>query len=187
MYVIAGLGNPGDKYSYTKHNAGFLAIDRLAEKLDIKVNKIKFKALIGETSYKGEKIILVKPQTFMNLSGEAVREIITFYKVDINNLFVIYDDVDLDIGKLRIRKKGSAGTHNGMKSIIYQIKNDQFPRFRVGISRQPSHMDLAAYVLSKFSNDELKILNDVLDNVSNAVLCAIEKGLDASMNEYNKR
>lgn len=187
MYIVVGLGNPGNKYSYTKHNAGFLAIDRLAEKLNIKVNKIKYKAIIGEGNYKSEKIILVKPQTYMNLSGESVREIFTFYKINIHNLFVIYDDIDLEIGKLRIRKKGSAGTHNGMKNIIYQLSNDDFPRFRIGISSPKENIDLASYVLSNFTKEELKILDKTIDNCAESIMCAIEYDLDTAMNKFNKR
>lgn len=186
MYIIVGLGNPGLKYQNTKHNVGFMSIDILADKLNIKVDKIKFKALIGEGNYKGEKIILVKPQTFMNLSGESVLQIMNFYKVEHSNLFVIYDDIDIDVGKLRIRQKGSSGTHNGMKNIIYLLGYDDFPRFRIGVSK-PQNMDLASYVLSKFSDDEIKLLLPVLDDCTNACLYAIENGLDNSMNKYNIR
>ncbi|EHL16552.1 aminoacyl-tRNA hydrolase [Peptoanaerobacter stomatis] len=185
MYIIVGLGNPGLKYQNTKHNVGFMAIDILSKKLNIKVDKIKFKALIGEGQYKGEKIILVKPQTFMNLSGESVQQIMSFYKAEHQNLFVLYDDIDIDIGKLRIRQKGSSGTHNGMKNIIYLLGYDDFPRFRIGVSRPPQYMDLASYVLSNFTKEEIDILLNVLDNCSEACLYAIEKGLDKSMNKYN--
>ena len=161
MYIIVGLGNPGLKYQNTKHNVGFMAIDILSKKLNIKVDKIKFKALIGEGQYKGEKIILVKPQTFMNLSGESVQQIMSFYKV------------------------GSSGTHNGMKNIIYLLGYDDFPRFRIGVSKPPQYMDLASYVLSNFTSEETNILSDVLDKCSEACLYAIEKGLDKSMNKYN--
>ena len=186
MYIIVGLGNPGLKYQNTKHNVGFMSIDILANKLNIKVDKIKFKALIGEGNYKGEKIILVKPQTFMNLSGESVLQLMNFYKVEHSNLFIIYDDIDIDVGKLRIRQKGSSGTHNGMKNIIYLLGYDDFPRFRIGVSK-PKNMDLASYVLSRFSDDEIELLLDVLDNCTEACLYAIEHGLDKSMNKYNIR
>lgn len=187
MYVIVGLGNPGDRYKYTKHNVGFLVIDYLSKKLDINVNRIKFKSLIGEGMYDGQKILLVKPQTYMNLSGESVREIINFYKIDIKNLLVIYDDIDLDLGKLRIRKKGSAGTHNGMRNIIYQIQKDDFPRYRIGISPPPKNIQLVDYVMSKFTDDEMKKLDEVIRNCSSAVLETIENGIEKAMNKYNIR
>ena len=140
MYVIVGLGNPGKKYENTRHNMGFLAVDVLAEKYDIKVNKIKFKSLVGEGRIAGEKVVLAKPQTYMNLSGEAVREIVDFYKIEPQQLIVIYDDIDIDTGAIRIRKKGSAGTHNGMRNILYQIRTEDFPRIRVGIGLSLIHI-----------------------------------------------
>ena len=185
MYVIVGLGNPGSKYQNTRHNVGFMSIDILADKLGIKVDKIKYKSLIGEGSYKGEKIILVKPQTFMNLSGEALQQIMGFYKVEHKNLFVCYDDIDIDVGKLRIRQKCSSGTHNGMRNIIYLLGYDDFPRFRIGVSKPPKYMDLASYVLSKFTEDEMKNLAPILENTADACLYAIENGIDKSMNKYN--
>ena len=133
MKIIAGLGNPGREYENTKHNVGFLTIDILAEKYGIKVNKIKFKGLVGEGMIGGQKVLLVKPQTYMNLSGQCIREVMAFYKLDPEDLTVIYDDIDLPMGNLRIRKKGSAGTHNGMRSIIYDLQEDGFPRIRIGI------------------------------------------------------
>ena len=133
MFVVAGLGNPGRKYEKTRHNMGFWAVDRLAEKNDIKIKKIKHKALIGDGIISGEKVLLVKPQTYMNLSGESLREIVDYYNVDLSRLLVIYDDFDIEAGSLRIRKKGSAGSHNGMKSIINQLGSQDFPRIRVGI------------------------------------------------------
>lgn len=187
MYIIVGLGNPGERYQNTKHNVGFMAIDVLADKLNIKIDKLKFKALLGEGIYKGEKIILVKPQTFMNLSGESVLQIMTFYKINRENLFVLYDDIDIDIGKLRIRQKGSSGTHNGMKNIIYLLGYDDFPRFRIGVSKPKVNMDLASYVLSRFTDEEMKNLSPVLDNVADACLCAITDGIDKAMNKYNIR
>ena len=128
MYVIAGLGNPGKKYENTRHNMGFITIDQLAEKHNIKTDKLKFKALVGEGRIAGQKVLLVKPQTYMNLSGESIREVMNFYKLEPENLIVIYDDIDIEAGTLRIRKFGSAGTHNGMKSVVYQLQSDRFPR-----------------------------------------------------------
>jgi PTH1 family peptidyl-tRNA hydrolase len=136
MYIIVGLGNPGKKYENTKHNIGFITLDLLAERNDIKINKIKHKALVGEGFISGLKVLLVKPQTFMNLSGNSVREVMEYYKEDIEKLIVVYDDVDIPMGRLRIRKKGSAGTHNGMKSIIYDLQDDGFPRVRIGIGKE---------------------------------------------------
>ena len=136
MYVIAGLGNPGKKYENTRHNMGFITIDQLAEKHNIKVDKLKFKALVGEGRIAGQKVMLVKPQTYMNLSGESIREVMNFYKLEPENLIVIYDDIDIEAGTLRIRKFGSAGTHNGMKSVVYQLQSDRFPRIRLGIGSQ---------------------------------------------------
>lgn len=185
MYLVIGLGNPGKKYERTRHNVGFVTIDQAALKLNIKVEKIKFKALIGEGNYKGEKIILAKPQTFMNLSGESVRELINFYKPDLENVFVIYDDIDLDCGKLRIRKKGSAGTHNGMRNIIYLLGKAEFPRFRVGVSKPSNGQDLASFVTSNFKPEEIKLVGETIDNCVDAIITAIEHGLEKSMNIYN--
>ena len=140
MYVIVGLGNPGKKYENTRHNMGFMAIDLLADKFGIKVDKIKHKALIGEGRIANQKVLLAKPQTYMNLSGESVREILSYYKVDVENLIVIYDDIDIPTGTIRIRKFGSAGTHNGMRSVVYQLKSDRFPRIRVGIGLSLIHI-----------------------------------------------
>ncbi|MDD6919913.1 MAG: aminoacyl-tRNA hydrolase [Eubacteriales bacterium] len=184
MYVVVGLGNPGKQYENTRHNIGFIAIDYLADKLGVKVNKIKHKALIGESSVNGEKIVLVKPQTYMNLSGESVRELMNYYKVPIENLIVIYDDIDTDVGKLRIRKKGSAGTHNGMKSIIYQIRDDNFVRFRIGVGKN-NNIPLDRYVLSGFQKDEVSKLEEVVDRTYLAILETINTDIDMAMNRYN--
>ncbi|MGL5440590.1 MAG: aminoacyl-tRNA hydrolase [Filifactoraceae bacterium] len=185
MYLIIGLGNPGKKYERTRHNVGFITVDQLSLKMGIKVEKIKFKALIGEGIYKGEKVILVKPQTYMNLSGESVKDIISYYKPDFNNVFVIYDDIDLECGKLRIRKKGSAGTHNGMRNIIYMLGKDQFPRFRLGISKPPKGQDLASFVTNNFKDDEIKSVGEAIDNCVEAILYSIEYNIEKSMNKYN--
>ena len=186
MYLIAGLGNPGKQYENTKHNVGFLTIDVLAEKLGIRVSKIKHKALTGEGFISGEKVILVKPQTYMNLSGESIREILSFYKADPERLVVIYDDIDLPMGSLRIRKKGSAGTHNGMKSIIYQIVSEDFPRVRIGIGGERKG-DLADYVISGFRKEDRKTVEDSILRAADAVICTVEKGIDIAMGEYNTK
>ena len=186
MYIIAGLGNPGKQYENTKHNVGFLTIDVLAEKLGIRVSKIKHKALTGEGFISGEKVILVKPQTYMNLSGESIREILSFYKADPERLVVIYDDIDLPMGSLRIREKGSAGTHNGMKSIIYQIVSEDFPRVRIGIGGERKG-DLADYVISGFRKEDRKTVEDSILRAADAVICTVEKGIDIAMGEYNTK
>ena len=186
MKLIVGLGNPGKEYENTKHNVGFLTIDILAEKYDIKVNKIKFKGLIGEGMIGTEKVILVKPQTYMNLSGQCVREIVAFYKLDMEDLVVIYDDIDLPMGNLRIRKKGSAGTHNGMRSIIYDLQDDGFPRVRVGIGGERKG-DLANYVISGFSGDDRKLIEEAIVKAADAVTCLVEDGIDRAMVDYNTK
>ena len=186
MKIIAGLGNPGKEYENTKHNVGFLTIDILAEKYDIKVNKIKFKGLVGEGMIGTEKVILVKPQTYMNLSGQCIREIVAFYKLDMEDLVVIYDDIDLPMGNLRIRKKGSAGTHNGMRSIIYDLQDDGFPRVRVGIGGERKG-DLANYVISGFSGDDRKLIEEAIVKAADAVTCLVKDGIDRAMVDYNTK
>lgn len=184
MYLIVGLGNPGRKYENTRHNIGFIAIDKLAEKLDIRVNKIKHQALVGEGFVGREKIILAKPQTYMNLSGASVKELISYYKLDITRLIVIYDDIDIDMGTLRIRKKGSGGTHNGMRSIIRILGDDSFPRLRLGIGRN-SNIPLDKFVLGNFAKDEIKPMEAVVCKSVDAICTIIEKDLDLAMNRYN--
>lgn len=187
MYIIAGLGNPGRDYEYTRHNAGFLAIDEIAKKLNISVNKIKFKSLIGEGTINGEKVYLVKPQTYMNNSGEAIREIMNFYKVDPENLIVIVDDIDIEFATLKIKKKGSAGTHNGLKSIINLIGSQNFPRIKVGVGQKYESQDLADFVLSKFSKKESPDIENAIDRAAQATFEIIENGIDSAMNIFNKK
>ena len=184
MFVVAGLGNPGRKYEKTRHNMGFWAVDRLAEKNDIKIKKIKHKALIGDGIISGEKVLLVKPQTYMNLSGESLREIVDYYNVDLSRLLVIYDDFDIEAGSLRIRKKGSAGSHNGMKSIINQLGSQDFPRIRVGIGAGGG-LEWKDYVIGRMSEREARLLEHTADRAADAVQCILEKGIDRAMNEYN--
>jgi PTH1 family peptidyl-tRNA hydrolase len=184
MYIIVGLGNPGRDYQTTRHNIGFLAVDRLAEKLGIGINKNKFKALVGSGIVSGQKVMLVKPQTYMNNSGQALREILSFYKIKPENMLVIYDDIDIPLGAMRIRKKGSSGTHNGMKSIIYQLQTDDFPRIRIGTGRD-DNMDLVDFVLGSFSDEEKDEVDRILDQAVEAALCWMEKGIDLAMNRYN--
>ncbi|WP_101772538.1 aminoacyl-tRNA hydrolase [Peptostreptococcus faecalis] len=185
MYIIVGLGNPGKKYENTRHNAGFDVVDKLASKNNIKIDKIKHKALIGEGRIGNEKVIIVKPQTYMNLSGESVVSVLNFYKVDLENLIVIYDDIDLDVGKLRIRKKGSAGSHNGMKSIIKHIGTVEFPRVRVGVSKPDKGRDLANFVLSRVSKDEEIDMMEGIDKAVSTVEEIINSNIDSAMNKYN--
>ncbi|EGC82350.1 aminoacyl-tRNA hydrolase [Anaerococcus prevotii] len=185
MYCIVGLGNPGLKYENTRHNAGFLTIDYLANKFGIDVKKSKFKSLYGQGVISGQKVMLVKPQTYMNNSGEAVREIINFYKFDIDKLIVIYDDIDIEFGTIRIRKKGSAGTHNGMKSIIYQIQDDKFPRIKIAVGKKPEYMDLANFVLSGFTEKEAEVIREEIKLASDSIETMIESSIDMSMNKFN--
>ena len=183
--IVVGLGNPGNKYKNTRHNVGFCAIDVLAEKYGIRVDQLKHKALMGDGSIRGERVLLVKPQTFMNLSGESVREIAEWYKLPLGNMIVIYDDVALPLGTVRIRPKGSSGTHNGMKSVIYQLQSDDFPRIRIGIGEAPENWDLADYVLSKVSGDEAKVIRQSVERAAAAAAAIVTDGVAAAMNVYN--
>lgn len=186
MYIIAGLGNPGKKYVGTRHNMGFEALDAVAAKYDIDIKKAKFNALYGEGIIEGEKAVLVKPQTFMNLSGEAIREFREWYKTDNSQIIIIYDDVSLPVGKMRIRPKGSAGGHNGMKSIIYQLNSDEFTRIKIGVgSPDNPEFDLADYVLGKFSKNEVKELVPVAVKTAEAVGEIIKNGLEKAMARFN--
>ena len=187
MYYIVGLGNPGIQYENTRHNAGFIAIDYLARKYSIDVRKIKFKSLIGQGVISVHKVMLVKPQTYMNNSGEAIREIYKYFDFEHDKLIVIYDDIDIDFGSIRIRKKGSAGTHNGMKSIIYNLEFDDFPRIKVSVGKKPSYMDLANFVLSGFSKDEAKIIEQEVELASYAIEMILEEGIDKAMSMYNSK
>lgn len=186
MYIVAGLGNPGDKYLYTRHNCGFLTIDYLCQEHNIKLTKVKYKSLYGEGIIGGKKVILVKPQTFMNNSGEAISELMSFYKISNENLIIIYDDTSLPVGKLRLRSKGSAGGHNGIKSIISHINSDIFNRIKIGIGA-PLHsdFDLADYVLGSFSKQEQKEMFESFKNASAAVAEIINSGITSAMNKYN--
>lgn len=186
MYIIAGLGNPGKKYTGTRHNMGFEALDAVAAKYNIDIKKSKFNAIYGEGTIEGEKVVLIKPQTFMNLSGEAVREFKNWYKTDTSQIIIIYDDVSLPVGKMRIRKKGSAGGHNGMKSIIYQLNSDEFPRIKLGVgSPENPEFDLADYVLGKFTKDEVKVLIQTAINTADAVGEIIKNGCEKAMSKFN--
>ncbi|MGX4615659.1 aminoacyl-tRNA hydrolase [Clostridioides difficile] len=185
MYVVVGLGNPGKKYEKTRHNVGFDVIDILAKEYNISVTKIKHKALIGEGRVGIEKVLLVKPQTYMNLSGETLIDIYKYYKVDLSNIVVVYDDIDLEVGKIRIRKKGSGGTHNGMKSITKCLGSNDFPRVRVGVSKPEVGQDLADFVLSRFRKEESDNINEALEKAAYAIDSIIRENIDMSMNKYN--
>lgn len=186
MFIIAGLGNPGKKYENTRHNMGFLVIDRLASKNDIKVNKLKHRALVGDGFISGQKVLLVKPQTYMNLSGESLGEVLRYYHAEPQNLIVIYDDFDLAAGTLRIRKKGSAGSHNGMKSVIEQVGSQDFPRVRVGIG-ESGGLDWKDFVLGKVTGGQQQLFSEAASQAADSIMCILEKGIDKAMNEYNKK
>ena len=185
MYIIVGLGNPGKQYEATRHNVGFIAVDEIAKRLNIKMDRLRFKAIVGEGRIGGEKIVLAKPQTFMNLSGQSVVELMNYYKVPHENLIVIYDDIDIEAGKLRIRHKGSAGSHNGMKNIIYLLGFDDFPRIRIGVSKPRPRQELASFVLSKFDKDEIPRMIESIETAAKAAIEAVEKTVDIAMNRYN--
>lgn len=187
MFIVVGLGNPGLKYDSTRHNVGFEVIERLAYNNNIKVDKKKHRALIGQGVINGEKVILVKPQTYMNLSGESVRGILDFYKEDEDSLIVVYDDTSLDIGNLRIRKKGSAGGHNGIKNIISHLGTDTFVRIKVGVGNKPPGWDLADYVLSKFDKEEIPQIIDSIREAANSVECILKDSVEVAMNQFNTK
>jgi PTH1 family peptidyl-tRNA hydrolase len=183
VYIIAGLGNPGKEYENTRHNTGFSVIDYIAQKNNINISKTKFKGLCGEGNIGNEKVMLLKPQTYMNLSGQSILDAVQFYKINIENLIVIYDDVSLPLGRIRIRPSGSDGGHNGIKSIIYLLETDCFPRLRVGIGAPG--VDIITYVLGQFSSDEHKILDDVIKVAADGVEAIVNFGVDQAMNMYN--
>lgn len=186
MYIIVGLGNPTREYNNTRHNIGFAAIDKLAEANQISVVEKKHKAIIGKGYIEGRKVILAKPQTFMNLSGESVRALMDYYKVDEKTeLIVLYDDISLEPGKLRIRKKGSAGGHNGIKNIIAHLGHNEFQRIKIGVGEKPKGYDLADYVLGHFKKEEQLIMEDALERVVQAVGCMITEDADVAMNRFN--
>ena len=188
MVIIAGLGNPTREYENTRHNIGFMAVDALADKYDIGVMECRHRSLIGKGVINGTKVVLVKPLTYMNLSGEAIRSVTDYYKVDVTSeLIVIYDDINLDVGQLRIRKKGSAGGHNGIKNIIAHLGQDSFNRIRIGVGEKPGGCDLADYVLGHFSREELAVMADSLEAVDGAVNLMLQGEVDAAMNAYNAK
>ena len=186
MYVITGLGNPTLKYSKTRHNVGFDTIDVLAKKYGIKVKKKQFKALTGEGFIGGEKVILVKPMTYMNNSGESVSEIVKYYKIDPDmELIIISDDLNLDVGVLRIRAKGSAGGHNGLKSIIKCVGTESFDRVRIGVGKVPAGTDVITHVLARFSRADRVIVKESFEVAADAIVSIISDGIDKTMSKYN--
>ena len=188
MFVIVGLGNPTAQYEGTRHNAGFDVIDVLAEKYNISVDARKCRAFCGKGVIAGQKVLLVKPQTYMNLSGESVGGIVNYYKIDPeSDLLVIYDDISLDVGQLRIRKKGSAGGHNGIKSIIAHLGTTVFPRIKVGVGEKPKNYDLADYVLGHFSKQERELMEEGYEHASDAVEQIVQGEIEAAMNVFNKK
>lgn len=183
MKLIVGLGNPGKNYERTRHNIGFMCLDLLAESLGVTIKKIKFESLIAETTYRGEKLILLKPQTYMNLSGNAVRKAVDYYDLELRDILVVYDDIDLDYGSLRLRMKGGAGTHNGMRDIISKLSSEDFPRLRLGIGSPRG--DLSSYVLSPFNAFERSELENLLTRGVRACEDVINKGIELAMNRNN--
>ncbi|SER87036.1 aminoacyl-tRNA hydrolase [Lachnobacterium bovis] len=188
MFLIVGLGNPGKKYEKTRHNIGFDAVDYIAEKYHISVSDNKHKAICGKGVINGQKVILAKPQTFMNLSGESVREIVNFYKIDPEDeMVVLFDDISLAPGNIRIRKKGSAGGHNGIKDIIAQTGTSNFKRVKIGVGEKPAGWDLADHVLGHFDNADRKLVEEALEDVCEATSLIVMDDIDKAMNDFNQK
>ena len=185
MKIIAGLGNPEKKYDGTRHNIGFSVIDRMADEYNIAMDMKKHKGICGKGVIAGEKVVLVKPQTYMNLSGECIREVVDFYKVTPQDIIVIFDDISLEPGKIRIRPKGSAGGHNGIKSIIAHLNSEEFPRIKCGVGDKPKGYDLADYVLGHFKKEELSVIEEERTRAMKACVCILESGTEAAMNQFN--
>lgn len=183
MYLVVGLGNPGDRYDKTRHNIGFDVIDMCEKKYNFSINRTKFKGVYGESNIDNEKVIFLKPQTYMNLSGESVRSIIDFYKIPVENIIVIYDDISLEVGRLRIKARGSAGGHNGIKNIIAHLGTDSFPRIKVGIG-QPTY-DLVEFVTDRFSIEDREIVEKSFEAAVDAVAVIIREGINSAMNKFN--
>ena len=187
MYLIVGLGNPEPEYSNTRHNMGFDVINKLSEKYDILVDKKGLDSFYGIGQINEKKIILVKPQTYMNLCGEAIIKFVNYYKIDKEEIIIIYDDIDIEPGSVKIRKKGSAGTHNGMKSVVENLKTEEFARIRIGTGKPENKNELINYVISKLSKDEYKNLESGIELGVNAVIQILENGIDIAMNKINSK
>ncbi len=188
MKLIVGLGNPGREYEHSRHNTGFDVLEILSQKTNTPISKAQCRALVGQAIIGGDKVLFARPQTFMNASGESVKPLMDFYKIPIENLLVVYDDIDIPQGSIRLRPNGSAGSHNGMKSVIYQMQSDAFARLRVGVGQKPAGWDLAAWVLSQYRDiTERELMFEALKNAADAAICWAEKGVNAAMNLYNKK
>ena len=183
MFLLVGLGNPGREYEKTRHNIGFDAIDKISDEYNIPIKRERFKGVFGEGRISNEKVIILKPSTYMNLSGESLREIIKYYNIPLENVIVIYDDVDLEVGRLRVRTKGSAGGHNGIKSIIYNINSEDFIRLRIGVGKP--ERDMVSHVLGKFSQENRKKVEEVLEIIPKLACTVISEGPQEAMNKYN--
>lgn len=187
-YIIAGLGNPGSKYLDTRHNAGFITADMLACELGFEIKKLKFKSLCGETTLNGKRCLIMKPQTFMNLSGQAVTEAMRFYKIPPERTIIVFDDVSLEPSHLRVRRKGSDGGHNGMKNIIYLSGSDMFPRVKIGVGKKPSpEYDLADWVLSRFTEKEIPLVREAAQNACECLKLIVSGDIDGAMSAYNNK
>ncbi len=185
MYLIVGLGNPEEEYSKTRHNMGFNVINKIAEKYNIQINKNKFQGLYENTIIENKKVILLKPQTYMNLSGESIKKFVDFYKIDKENIIIIYDDMDIELGTIKIRKKGSSGGHNGIKSIIQELGTEDFSRIRIGIGKPEHKGDEINYVLGAIPEEERIILDNAVEKAEEATIEIIKNGLDIAMNKFN--
>ncbi len=185
MYIIAGLGNPDKKYEGTRHNAGFEAVDKLADKLGVKISEKKFKGLCQTVSLNGDKYLLLKPLTYMNNSGESIRAAADFYKIAPENIIILYDDINFECGRMRIRGSGSAGGHNGMKSIIAHLGSDKFPRVRIGVGGLSENEDMISHVLGKYNKKDREVMDRAYEAAAEAALCIAEKGFEEAMNQFN--
>ena len=185
MYLIVGLGNPEPEYANTRHNMGFDAINKIAKELNIELKKTRFNAILGESFVDGKKVFLIKPQTFMNNSGESVEAFVSFYKIPMEKILVLYDDMDTEIGKIRVRAKGGAGSHNGMKSLIKELNSEEFARIRVGIGKPKTEFDRIDYVIGRVPKEEQAELQNGVEIAKDAAICWLKNGIDNTMNKYN--
>lgn len=185
MYLIVGLGNPEEDYSKTRHNMGFNVVNKIAKKYGIEINKKKFDSLYGEGIIENEKVILLKPQTYMNLSGKAIIQVVNFYKIPLENICVIYDDMDIEPGLIKIRKKGGAGSHNGMKSVVAELNSENFARIRVGIGTPKFKDDSINYVIGAIPEEEIKVLDEGTTKAADAMIAILKDGIDNAMNKFN--
>lgn len=183
--LIVGLGNPGKKYAFTRHNVGYLTLDLIAEALNIEVKTIKFQGLYGEGNFRGQKVRLLKPETYMNESGRSVRACAQYFKIPPEEILVLTDDIDIPFGTIRIKRSGSAGTHNGLKSVIYQLQSDQFPRIKISVGQKHPQQDLASFVLSGFPKDDGPVIEESLERARDAAIAILTEGLDRAMNQFN--